>query len=309
MISARTTKLYLGVILITVFSLFVNSCSDSPVEPQSNNQSQEIHTSTLSKDTGGSAGNGSVHLALGNPTAAVANVANYGNYLLSKSQYAMSYHRDKGRANWVAWHLDPTDLGSAARQDDFRADATLPSGWYRVGSTSYSGSGFDRGHMCPSADRTSSVANNSATFLMTNMVPQSPDNNQGPWANLENYERTLVAQGKELYIYSGCSGSGGTGSNGTVTTINGGKIAVPSRVWKIIVVLAQGTSDVSRVTNSTRVIAVSMPNVQGIRSVNWGTYRVTVNSIESATGFNFMYSVPTAIQDVIEAVVDNGPTN
>ena len=33
---------------------------------------------------------------------------------------------------------------------------TLPAGWYQVQASSYTGSGFDRGHMCPSADRTSS---------------------------------------------------------------------------------------------------------------------------------------------------------
>jgi endonuclease G len=71
----------------------------------------------------------------------------------------------------VSWHLATNWIGSAARQDDFRADPNLPAGWYRPGATSYSGSGFDRGHKCPSADRTSSVADNSATFLMSNMMP------------------------------------------------------------------------------------------------------------------------------------------
>lgn len=260
-------------------------------------------------DTGGSGNPGTVHLTLGNPSAAVTNTSYPTNYLMIKTQYAMSYHRDNGHANWVAWHLDPTWLGSAARQDDFRADATLPSGWYQVGGSSYSGSGFDRGHMCPSADRTASVSDNSATFLMTNMIPQAPDNNQGPWANLENYERTLVNAGNELYIFSGGYGSGGTGSNGTFTTINSGHVQVPNRTWKIIVVLSQGSNDLSRVTTSTRVIAVDMPNAQGIRSVNWGTYRVSVNSIEAATGYNFLSEVSTTIQNVIEANVDTGATN
>ena len=53
-----------------------------------------------------------------------------------------------------------------------------------MGSTSYSGSGFDRGHNCPSADRTGSTADNTATFLMTNMMPQAPTNNQQTWAHL-----------------------------------------------------------------------------------------------------------------------------
>jgi len=95
----------------------------------------------------------------------------------------------------VSWHLGPADLGSAARQDDFRADTDLPSGWYQVKPSDYTGYGFDRGHNCPSADRTATLDDNSATFLMSNMMPQAPQNNQQTWGNLEDYYRKLVGQG------------------------------------------------------------------------------------------------------------------
>ncbi|MDQ1613176.1 MAG: endonuclease mitochondrial [Pyrinomonadaceae bacterium] len=248
----------------------------------------------------------SEHLAMGNPSNATVDVNQPTNYLMEKPQYALSYHRDNGRANWVSWHLDSTWMGSAPRQDDFRNDTTLPSGWYQVLGTDYSGSGFDRGHYCPSADRTSTIANNSATFLMTNMMPQSPDNNQGPWADLEDYSRTLVNAGNELHIIMGGAGQGGTGSNGGVTqTIAGGHVQVPAETWKVILVQPQGTNDVSRVTTSTRVIAVRMPNTQGIRSNLWQQYRVSVDEVEQLTGYDFFSNVPSSIQAVIESVVDN----
>src|ERR1051325_3485405 len=246
------------------------------------------------------------HLTMGNPSNAATDRGQPKNYLTDKPQYAVSYDRDKGRPNWVSWHLDSTWLGSTPRQDDFRADATLPAGWYQVQATDYSGSGFDRGHHTPSADRTNTVASNSATFLMTNMMPQSPDNNQGPWANLESYSRTLVSSGNELYIIAGGSGSGGTGSNGGTTfTVANGHVTVPSQTWKVIMVLPAGTNDVSRVTTSTRTIAVIMPNTQGIRTVPWRNYRVSVDQVEALTGYDFFSSVPTSIQSVIESVVDN----
>ncbi len=247
------------------------------------------------------------HLTMGNPSNAVVNVNQPTNYLLDKPQFAISYNRDLGRPNWVSWHLDNTWLGSTPRQDDFRADTTLPAGWYQVQGTDYSGSGFDRGHNCPSADRTLTVADNSATFLMTNMMPQAPDNNQGPWANLETYCRTLVSQGNELYIITGGSGTGGTGSNGGVTsTIAGGHVNVPSQTWKVILVLpAASGNDVSRVTTATRTIAVKMPNTQGIRANDWKTYRVSVDQIETLTGYDFFSNVPASVQSVIEARVDN----
>jgi endonuclease G len=250
-----------------------------------------------------------VHVTFGNASSAVTSTSFPANYLHVKSQFTMSYHRDKGIPNWVAWHLASNWLGSTPRQDDFRADNTLPSGWYQVGSSSYSGSGFDRGHMCPSADRTLTVTDNSATFLMTNMIPQSPDNNQGPWAVLENYGRTLVSQGNEVYIYAGGYGSGGTGSNGLFYTIDQGRIAVPARVWKIMLVLPNGTNDVSRVTTSTRIIAVDMPNTQGIRNNSWGIYRVSVDQIESATGLNLLDILEDSLENTLESRVDNGATS
>lgn len=249
------------------------------------------------------------NMALGNPSNAVSSTSYPNNYLMTKTQYSLSYSDSKKTANWVSWHLSSAWIGSTPRQDDFRTDNTLPSAWVKVAGTDYSGSGFDRGHMCPSADRTGSVADNSATFLMTNMVPQAPNNNQITWANLENYCRTLVNQGNELYIISGPWGQGGTGSAGYKTTISTKNITVPSHVWKIIVVLPVGTNDVARISTSTRVIAVWMPNTQTVNSQPWGYYRTTVDYIESQTGYDFLTNVATSIQNVIEAKVDNGPTN
>ncbi len=248
----------------------------------------------------------SEHLTMGNPSGAVTDVNQPFNYLLDKPQYAVSYHRDRGIPNWVSWHLDPTWLGSAPRQNDFRADPSLPSDWYHVLETDYTGSGFDRGHHCPSGDRTSTIADNSATFFMTNMMPQAPDNNQGPWEVLESYSRTLVNGGSELYIIAGGVGQGGTGSNGGVTqTVAGGHAVVPAQTWKVIIVLPQGTDDVARVTTATRTIAVIMPNTQGIRTVDWHTYIVSVDQVEALTGYDFFSNVPADIQAVIEARVDN----
>jgi endonuclease G len=143
---------------------------------------------------------------------------------------------------------------------------------------------------------------------MTNMMPQAPQNNQRTWAGLENYCRTLVSQGNELYIICGSYGTGGTGSAGYKTTIDAGRVTVPNRCWKVVVVLPEGSSDASRVTTSTRIIAINTPNDNSL-DTNWGVYRTSVNSIEAATGYNIMSAVSTAVQDVIEARIDNGPTS
>lgn len=260
-----------------------------------------------SSDTAG-AGGGSTddnsNLLLGNPSNAQYSVLFPSNYLMDKTQYTISYNSANGTPNWVSWYVGSTSLGSTPRQDDFRADTSLPSGWYQVGSTSYSGSGFDRGHNCPSGDRTSSVAANSATFLMTNMIPQAPQNNQQTWANLESYTRTLVTAGNEVFVVMGSYGTGGTGSNGYFTTINNGNIKVPNRIWKVLVVIPNGSNDLSRITSSTRVIAVDTPNINTPNS-DWKVYRTSVDAIEASTGYDIMTSVATTIQATLESRIDN----
>jgi endonuclease G len=249
------------------------------------------------------------NLALGNPSGAATDVSMPNNYLLAKPQYSVSYNRDQGKPNWVGWHLDLSDRGAQDRQDDFRADPTLPEDWYHVTEISYQGSGFDRGHNCPSADRTSSLENNSATFLMTNMMPQAPQNNQQTWASLENYTRSFLASGNEVYIICGSYGVGGTGSNGGVTTtLDRGRVTVPSRCWKVVVVLPVGDNDVSRVNANTRIIAIDTPNINSI-STDWGTYRTSVDAIEAATGLDLLSNLPVEVQSTVESKIDGGPVS
>lgn len=243
--------------------------------------------------------NYAIHYLLGNPSGATCDTNHPTNYLMGKPQYALSYHCFNGIPNWVAWHLDSTWLGDIKRSNDFRADSTLPPNWYWVHDKSYRRSGYDRGHMCPSGDRTNTQYDNSITFLMTNMIPQAPNNNQGPWAALEIYCRELVKQGKELYIYCG-----GYGSKGF---IDSGRVNIPERTWKVILILDAGDDDLKRVTATTRTIAVDMPNDNSAISKNddWKTFRVTIDYLESKTGYNFFSKIPNAVEKAIERQTDS----
>lgn len=237
----------------------------------------------------------SVHLTLGNPSNASTTDPN--NYLMIKPQYALSYNSSKGIPNWVSWQLNKSWLGSVDRKNDFRPETTLSAGWYQVRPSDYTGSGYDKGHMCPSGDRTRNAQDNSATFLMTNMIPQAPENNREVWRELEEYSRELVSQGKELYIIAG-----GVGSKGTLK----GKVMVPAQTWKVIAVLDHPDQGVNGVTANTRLIAVMMPNSNEVAHTNWTDYLVSVDRVEAATGYDFFSNVPKSIQAAIESKVDGG---
>src|SRR4028118_2331725 len=79
----------------------------------------------------------SPHLMMGNPSNAIASSSYPSNYLLVKSQYALSYNNNTRTPNWVRWQLNSSWLGSTPRQDDFRSDLTLPSNFYRVAGGDY----------------------------------------------------------------------------------------------------------------------------------------------------------------------------
>jgi len=233
----------------------------------------------------------SVHLTLGNPSGASTSISNPDNYLMIKPQYALSYNRSKGTANWVSWELNQSYLGSVDRQNDFRPDDTLPPGWNQVTPSVYSRSGYDKGHIAPSGDRTLSAQDNSQTFLMTNMMPQTPDNNRYTWESLEKYCRKEAKHGKELFIIAGPLGSIGKLHS---------SVTIPQSTWKVVVMLDHPGS---RVTANTRVIAVNVPNQQGLIH-NWRAYRVNVKTLEKMTGYHFLDNVPVATREVVESKME-----
>ena len=243
----------------------------------------------------------SVHTTFGNPTG--ANTLDHNNYLMEKPEFSISYNRSRGTPNWVSWHLSDEWIGTLTRVDSFRADPAVPDDWFRVSGFDYVGSGFDRGHMVPNADRDKETSTpiNQATFLMTNMIPQAPDNNQGPWANLEGFLRTLTPA-NEIYIIAGGAGTGGTGSNGFANTITGGEVTVPSQTWKVALIIPKASGDdVARVNCSSRTLAVILPNIQGIRNDDWQDYITTVDAVESLTGYDFFSNLPDAVENCVEA--------
>jgi endonuclease G len=240
----------------------------------------------------------SVHTKLGLPSPTTT--GDWNSYLSVKQAYVVSYNSARKGPNWVSWELDSGDLGSAARQNNYRSDSTLPSAMPQATPGDYSGSGWDRGHMCPSGDRTSSTTANGQTFYLSNMLPQASHNNAGPWEKLETYERTLASSGKAVMIVAG-------GVYGSSPRKIGAGVAVPDSTWKVLVVLDHTADGAAQVRPTTRVIAVLMPNDDARISTSdsWQQYRVSVRALESATHFDFLADVPRSIQDVVETRVDD----
>lgn len=242
------------------------------------------------------------NLQLGNPSPVLMQRSSQFTFI-DRVQYALLYDRVKNTAAWASWQLNRDWLGQLERPT-FMLDPLLAESGSAIGPGLYTGSGFDRGHLVPAADRNRTPEDSAAVFYMSNIVPQSPDNNRGPWEGLESYCRRLVLSGQELFIIAGPVGVGGVGSKGSAVSIGQGKIMVPSSLWKIVVVNDRPGLGLTGITASTRVIAVMIPNEQGIKEKSWRSFRTTVRAIEAQTGYGFLSSVPQSVQDVIEARID-----
>jgi DNA/RNA endonuclease G (NUC1) len=228
-------------------------------------------------------------------------------FLIHRPQYTVSYNPHRGGANWVSWNLDASHLGDNGRCPGtcYSADTALSN----AGITAYTtadwvsnvdgpGSGYDRGHMAPSGDWTSSEADNNTTFFLSNFLPQRADLNQGPWEVLETALRDSVSTShgsREAYIIAGGIFTNGVGLG---SLLNLGKVGIPDSTWKIAVITPAGAglnADGTLPPNTT-VMAVNMPNVQLIKGNDWRIYLTTVSKIEHSTGYNFLSLIAESVQ-------------
>jgi DNA/RNA endonuclease G (NUC1) len=234
----------------------------------------------------------------GEPTDADAS----DDFIVRHEQFTASYNPNRGSPNWVSYDLDAAHFGAEDRCDCFTMDPDLPASFTHLTTADYTdagafhGYGIDRGHMVRSFDRTTGSLDNARTYLLSNVVPQASDMNQGPWANLENDLGDLArVQGREVYIITGPAGDKGT-------LKNEGKIVIPTSTWKVAVVLPhdQGLADIVDYRD-LEVIAVNMPNEPGVRNVDWNTYRTTVDAIEALTGYDLLALLPDDIENAVES--------
>jgi len=219
-------------------------------------------------------------------------------HLIERKQYVLSYNEHLNVANWVAWQLNATWYGSTPRRSGkFIIDTSLPERFTRITHDDYTKSGYDRGHLVRSEERTANIEDNTSTFLMSNILPQTPTLNQQTWLSLEyECERLCKSEGKDLYVIAGGVFSG-------IPTRLNSKVAVPDSCWKIVLILEKGQS-IKDVSSKTSIIAVMMHNGRYEKTNNdWNLYTTSVDAIERSTGYDFFRDMPDQVENVLEAVI------
>jgi len=205
-------------------------------------------------------------------------------------------HNDEGKIPaWVAYYLSVENLaGSAERTDDFRPDPELAES-LRAELADYRGSGYDRGHNAPAACFKRSEAAMSATFLLSNMSPQTPLLNRGKWRQLEQYIRDITEGAGAAWIFTGnLFLDGDSQAVSPAVFIGPGRVAVPTHCFKAILTITPDSVFSAE--------AFLLPNVFDSIDGDRIDYALPVDRLEELSGYDFFPLLPDSIEATIETV-------
>lgn len=123
------------------------------------------------------------------------------------TSFSMEYDKSKKHSRWIAFRFDnQTKQQNVSRSDEpFDADPAIGSQYQRV-QADFGKQGYDRGHLCASADRLYSREVNEQTFYYTNMSPQRNKFNTGIWLTLEGQVQSWgrsCTSSDTLYVVKG----------------------------------------------------------------------------------------------------------
>lgn len=181
---------------------------------------------------------------------------------LCYSEFAVMHSGISRTPLWSAEHLTKEELSKKAkRSNKFHAEERL-SPDERAELEDYAHSGYDRGHMSPSADFTTKKSNIEC-FTLANMVPQNHNNNTGIWSDIESATREITKEDGELYIITGPLFIGDN-----LKRI-GARVLVPTKLFKAIYIPSTRTAAAYLTDNAKgnayRVISIAeLEKISGI---------------------------------------------
>lgn len=200
--------------------------------------------------------------------------------------YVLGYNEDHEQAEWVAYELTRDHLNEnwAERTNAFRPDPSVRT--ESATPRDYTGSGYDKGHLCPAADMAFNESAIDETFFMSNMSPQVPGFNMGIWRELEELTRDWARRFKHLYVVSGpvltLSNLGQIGFS---------KVTVPAGYYKVLLAPDQ-----------RKAIAFILPNQVSEKPVM--DFACNIDRVEKVTGIDFFPKLLKGLDEELEASLD-----
>ena len=243
----------------------------------------------------------------------------------SESEYGlaleMEWDNSKIANRFTCYYMDENNTAqNVSRHDSFKEDPEIPSA-YRSKLSDYSGSGYARGHLCPSADRRASDDQQALTYYLSNMQPQWQKHNEAQWANREGDVRKWAARCDTLYVVKAATIDDITLNNVTEsgvysTTYNGtyysdlkcnGRLLVAKYYYMALLAFNKSTNTYQAIGIWTKHYNAGTTGASGSGSYDWpiinkeNAQYISIDELEKRTGIDFFCNLPDDIEDQVEA--------
>jgi endonuclease G len=201
--------------------------------------------------------------------------------------FTLSYSEDHEQAAWVAYELTRKQLdnkwadraGMLFRPDpNVRTESATPR--------DYTGSGYDRGHLCPAADMSFDTTALQETFFMSNISPQAKGFNTGVWREMEELTRDWARKYDRIFVVTGpiLSRKG-------IAQIGFSKVTVPVGFYKAIYAPKQHIA-----------IGFAVPNQKSDKPVM--EYAFNLDYVEQLTNIDFFPELMSGSNEAPEKELD-----
>lgn len=210
------------------------------------------------------------------------------------TSFSMEYDKSKKHSRWIAFRFDNmTKQQNVIRSDEpFDVDPSVSSEYQRV-QADFGRQGYDRGHLCASADRLYSREVNEQTFYYTNMSPQKKEFNRVIWATLEGavqkWGRSCTAS-DTMYVVKG-----GTidKEEQIIKYINNDRSKPVPKYYYMAVLFKKA--------ESFKAIAFWLEHTDKPKSTKLVDYALSIDELEEKTGIDFFPALNDKLENVIEA--------
>ena len=145
--------------------------------------------------------------------------------------FKISYDPKLRVPRYVKYVLTALDVKNknAKRKNKFKIDPMLVNkNIPYVIPSEYAKSGYDKGHMAPSADFSRNQEANDLTFVMSNMMPQTPNLNRDSWRRLEDKVRGWACGEERIIVITGPV------IEDSLPTLKSG-LPIPKQFFKIVI--------------------------------------------------------------------------
>lgn len=209
------------------------------------------------------------------------------------TSFSLEYDKSKKHSRWVAFRFDNlTKLQNVGREDAFDTDPSISAEYQRV-QADFGKKGYDRGHICASADRLYSREVNEQTFYYTNMSPQRNSFNTGIWLTLEGQVQSWgrsCTSSDTLYVVKGGTIDKEDQIKGYID--NDRSKPIP-KYYYMALLFKKG--------ESFKAIAFWMEHTDTQKSLKLSDCALSIDELEEKTGIDFFPSLNDNLENALES--------